>query len=401
MKKILFIPNSFAQIEKFLIPIKSLPEDVEYKFIVIDCFKNDNILPEIKRLGLPHLELESMEEKQIQRLLEKESAALVVVGNDDELISRSFISAAKSLGIPSLLIQDGIICQRNYFLPISLDYLPTLFSIYGPVYLLTRSLPNLISGKKRKSTDVYMYGTFAEYVAAWGNFSKRSFVELGANADNIRVTGSPIMDAAASQKKPDRKKIYGKIGADPDKKTILFVPADLPGGRLYTKKEYREMCDAVCNAMRGENDIQMIIKPHPSFHRREPHYFDRYLSSNVFLSMHNPYELLQVTDALVADLSTLIAEAVAFGMPVIVVNFTGRDYPSDPYPRIYIDDGVALLLDDKDRCKEALHSILFDKNLINSIKKRQPAFVQDQLYRLDGKSAERIADFIMELLNKK
>ncbi|MFH2101559.1 MAG: hypothetical protein ABII71_05740 [Candidatus Micrarchaeota archaeon] len=400
MAKILFVPNTLAQVQKFSHVIKKLPPDYDYKLIVIDKFKSDSTLDDIRSRGMPFTELKSMEEDSVFRLIKRENASLVVIGNDVELISRSFIRAAKSVGVPTLLLQDGIICPYNYVIPISLDFIPTALSIYGPVYLLTKTLPNMLGGKLRKKDEVYRYGITADNVAVWGDYSKRSFIELGGKPESMHVTGSPVMDLAVSRESGSREGILRNAGADPAKKTLLFVPADLIGGRLYSRKEYRYMCDKVCAAVKGQDDLQMIIKPHPSFIRREPHYFDKYLCKNIFLSNTNPYSLLGATDALVADISTMILEAIAFDLPVAVVNLTGRGFPCEPYPRIYVDEGVAVLIENESEAKEKLRAILFDGRLISEMKTKQPSFIEDQLYRLDGDSAKRIAGLMKKIIEK-
>ncbi|HID72307.1 TPA: hypothetical protein EYP38_00060 [Candidatus Micrarchaeota archaeon] len=401
MKKILFVPNTLAQVQKFSYVIRELPEGTEYRMIVIDRFKSDSTLPEIRAREMPYTELESMEPEEISGQLREEKADLIVLGNDVELVSRAVIDAARSIGVPTLLLQDGIICPYNFVLPITPDYIPTALSIYGPMYLLTRTLPNLLKGKTRKRDEVYRYGITADNVAVWGDYSKREFVELGAKAENVFVTGSPAMDLTVSAEGGSREEILRKAGADPEKKTLLFVPADMVGGRLYSRKEYRQMCDTICSSVKRQKDIQMIIKPHPSFIRREPKYFDRYLCDNIFLSNDNPYHLLRACDALVAEISTMILEAIAFGLPIVVANLTGRKFPCEPYPRIYVQEGVAILLEDEDKADGQLRSMLFDEGLISAMKGKQAAFIEDQLSSLDGRSAKRIVALMQRIIDGK
>ena len=396
MKKILFVPNTAAQVQKFCCVARALPRSAEWMMVALDRFKSDSTIEEMRREKLPFRELPGITRASVDKFLREAGAGLVVLGNDDEVISRTFIDAARPMGIPSLLMQDGAICPQNFVLPITLDYIPTALSIYGPAYLLTKTLPKLLVGKGRKPDDIYRYGTYAQYVAAWGGYSKRSFVSLGAKPERVFVTGSPAMDAAAHERGA-RACILARLGADPGKKTLLFVPSDAIGARLYTRKEYRGMCDAAAEAVRGQKNMQMIIKPHPSFLRREPHYFDRYSCPNIFIAKGSPYEFLAAADALVAEMSTMILEAIAFGLPVIVLNLTGRGYPCEPYPRIYVEQGVAKLVESEEMLPGALHSVLFDKKTIFGMQRRRPQFVADQLYRLDGESAKRVADLVVKL----
>ena len=413
MGRILFVPNTLAQLRKFKTIIAALPLGTDCNIVIIDRFKNDGTLSEAKSSALPYTELLSMEKEAIRALLEEQGAGIVVVGNDQEVVSRAFIDAAREKGIPSLLVQDGIICPYNFVLPVTLDFIPTAISIYGPKYLLTTTLPRMLGGKIRKSDEIYRYGTHAQYCAVWGSYSKRQFAGMGANPKNLFITGAPAMDAASGRRKGAREQILGRIGADPKKKTLLFVPSDLLGGRLYTRREYYETCDALCRAVAGQTDFQMVIKPHPSFLRREPHYFDRYRGKNIFISNMDAYEALTCADALVAEISSMILEAIAFGLPIAVVNMitmprkewksfgaagkSRNGYPCEPYPRIYVEKGLAVLIENKEEAHQKLRSILFDKMLISKIKQRQPAFIRDQLYRLDGKSAQRVAGLILRM----
>ncbi len=399
MGRIVFVPNSLAQAQKFSFVIGKLPAQAEYLIVIMDRFKSDSVREYAERRGVPHVELGGIDAASIRGLLEKERAGIVVLGNDVEVISAGFVDAAKEMRIPSLLMQDGTICPHNYVLPVSLDFVKTALAIYGPLYLLTQTLPNMLAGKIRKKDELYRYGTNAKYVAAWGGYSKRMFVELGAKKENVLVTGSPAMDSAMAGVKGGRKKIYAELGLDATKKTMLFMPSDLLGGRLYTRKEYEDTCDAVCGAAKA-GGFQMIIKPHPSFIRREPHFFDKYISNGMRLSYRSPYELLGVVDAAVGEISTMLLEAVAFGLPIVVVNMTGRAFPSDPYPAIYPEQGVAMLADSREKAVQAMKDALFSKEAIAMMKKQRTAFIEDQLYRLDGKSAERVAGLIMRLMRR-
>lgn len=398
MVDILFIPNSVNQMKKFLLVLHQLSIKFSYVMINSDKFQRTFTSGIMEREDIPHINLEELSERGAERILKSEKPALVIVGNDTTVVSYTFVKKAKELSIPVLLIQDGALSFSTRQKPLSLENFGNLFSTYGLRYLFNRAISKFF-GKTGPKTEEY--GKFSDYLAVWGNFTKRSLIKRGVRPDRILVTGSPSMDSLMS-KKVDKKKVLKELGLPQNKKTILYAASDMIGARLWSRKEFHEIIKAICDAVTDIDDVQLVIRLHHFHSGREPKYLDEFVDGKSIFSGNDMElcDLLNACDLLVTEVSTLAMEAAALGIPVIIVNLADKGFVSQIYPGEYIDAGVAVLADQPNRLKETFIYLLNDSKLRTKMLARRETFVKDQLYVLDGKSSQRIADLIKKIVKK-
>ncbi|MCK5018758.1 MAG: glycosyltransferase, partial [Candidatus Peribacteraceae bacterium] len=113
----------------------------------------------------------------------------------------------------------------------------------------------------------------------------------------------------------------------------------------------------------------------------------------VFIKDIDLTELLMISEIVITDLSTVGLEAMLLNTPVITVNFTGKP---DAMP--YASSGAAIGVSDPNKLKEAVQSILNNQDTKNRLQQNAKIFLKDYLYKLDGRSAERVNALIEEMI---
>ncbi|MEM1689058.1 MAG: CDP-glycerol glycerophosphotransferase family protein [Candidatus Hadarchaeales archaeon] len=113
----------------------------------------------------------------------------------------------------------------------------------------------------------------------------------------------------------------------------------------------------------------------------------------------NLYDLLASCNILITDASVVGSEAAAIGKPVIIVNLTGKPYPIRYYPKLLIDEGVAVEVRRKGELLPTIERLL-NKKSQNELMKNREKFVRKYFYRIDGKSSERVAELVEKMVKK-
>jgi hypothetical protein len=393
--KVLFIPNSANQLNKFLAIAANLGKGFDYVVLNLDIFKNSFTLGTLREKGIPHLVLRDLSGAGAEQLLRGQRIGVIVVGNDAEALSYLFLQAGRRLGIPSLLVQEGAICWRTpkSTLPLGPAAFLDILSVHSPQFLLHRLIAKL---KKAPRPHLDRYGQYSDFVAAWGKVSVANLVRHGVPRGRITVTGSPTLDSVADYK-GNRMRILEKIGAA-DRKTLFYAASDMIGASLWSREEFADCLQALCDSTR-RLDMQLIVKQHPFHYAREPHYLSRFVDGKSVFSGNqlDALSIISASDALVTEVSSCASEAIALDKPVGIINLVNRPFISEPFPRAYLSAGVALLVESKSAMEGTLRSLLFDKKLQARLGRNRRHFIADHFYRLDGRSGRRIASLIRKI----
>jgi len=136
--------------------------------------------------------------------------------------------------------------------------------------------------------------------------------------------------------------------------------------------------------------VNLFIKPHPS--ETDLSIYQPLLRhDNVVLSKDiNLYKLLNVCDLIITKNSTTAMEAAALNKPIIVLNLS-----EEPDAVDYVKDGIALGVYNKEELIPTVKRLLQDDSILC---KRRDEYVSRYLYKMDGRSSQRVADFLEKLL---
>jgi hypothetical protein len=222
-------------------------------------------------------------------------------------------------------------------------------------------------------------------IAAAGDRFRRQLMERGVPEDRIRVTGQPRLDG--TMRAVERR---SEDAGFKSHRVLLYCNQPIPEAHLSD----RLFVDIVraCDACDG---VRLLVKLHP-----------RDLPVVHWLSLLPPgmgKSLIEVTngrkieecfclaDGMMTVASTTSLEAMAAGLPVALAN-----YLPIAWYLPYDEPGAALSIDSVDSLKESIASLLYDEALRDRLRAHAESVLLDELYLRDGKSAQRIVDFIEE-----
>lgn len=242
----------------------------------------------------------------------------------------------------------------------------------------------VLAGKKQKiKTIVLQHGAtvlefgylpvYADHMCVWGELSKKWFVERGVPESKLLVTGTPKMDFV-------QKYDISKSRISDIKKILVIMN---PIG----KKNMMFFLETISNAISELGDVEITIKLHPSaddYSDLPEKFFMRKVNICKFENIH---ELLYQTDVVITTTSTVGSESIAFYKPLIQI-------------RLENYEGTRLDYENMDCClvvenQNDLASILSNKTLINSKILNYQNYIEKCFYKLDGNSAERIKEVIL------
>ncbi|MBU2576894.1 MAG: CDP-glycerol glycerophosphotransferase family protein [Nanoarchaeota archaeon] len=233
--------------------------------------------------------------------------------------------------------------------------------------------------------------TFAIKKTVFGPFARKKTIERGMSSKKIVVTGSPLYDVIFKKKMSkkkinDKKKKLGLIG----KTVVLFASTT----NLDIAKKRLNILFKIANK---NPNLKVIVKQHPGeYQDKRYEKFYRALAKkykiNIIVSKEDMWKMLSLSDIYITDISTTILEALILRKAIILTNFE-KFYDYEPYPE---KKGViwhAYNFKDVDMAiKHILHRKPGEEE--EAFRKK---LIEDNLYKVDGKSTERVCKLIEKL----
>ena len=375
-KTVLFIPSNDNHVKIFHPIYEILKSKFHIVFLSQESYKNEGVEKTLLDLGIDFKKFEEYEKKDPDYILKKENVGIVVIGNDVDVIPQWFIHSANNLGLSSVLIQDGLLFDIN-----------TSKNIKNKLYLISKisrlkllALRLIFSRQYKRITDGEGGCT---QIQVWGKLSESYMLNKGIDRDKIVITGSPLWNEIKQIKHTSHTQ-----------KIVLYAPTELIHTNILKQMELMELADAVCSVVLSHKNTKLIIKPHP---RENPKFYEplkKKYSSELEISYGHFYSLLEESDVLVTNLSTVTIESLAARKPVIIF------FPkietivnSNTFPRDLIEKNIVLYANDK----SLLHAHLL-KTLNGEYSHNESLnFVLEQYLGPQDSVASRSADFIAKL----
>lgn len=287
-------------------------------------------------------------------LLRAEEIGCVIVAEDAMPFNKTVVSAAKSMSIPTIVLQKGVCAHDISFVPVTGDRF-----------------------------------------AAWGQAAKDYLVGRGVAPEKVELVGALRFQgykSDASMKAKVRVKL--NIGERYDK---LFLAALQHGNRdtffrnvHFNFHEELKMLKLLIRTMRRFPGDALCIKFHPQdeLGARVAEYLGEEIPDNVRLIESYPIkELLSAADALITCFSTTALEALLMNIPVIVINVFGRPFNID-----FAKEGIAAGVYRDEDLFEALSSIKVNGN---SRSRRHEWFTEYHFFQRNvgaAKNLEKLLD---------
>ena len=103
------------------------------------------------------------------------------------------------------------------------------------------------------------------------------------------------------------------------------------------------------------------------------------------------HKIISASDIVIISQTTVGLEAMILGKPVISLDYMNK---FDLYTR----PGAAIGAQSQEEISKAIDHILNDENARKELKANQEKFLSDYLFKLDGNSSKRVADWIAEII---
>lgn len=245
--------------------------------------------------------------------------------------------------------------------------------------------------------DIHWYeGISFTRMAVFGEASKANLVKRGVDPASIVIAGNWQLDEFREEGKKSREEVCKTLSfqVSDGEKCILFASQPPYSANLPAVKE--RVCQGLARALLAhDGPWKLIVKLHPAEQDQIcKKVFGSLLSRDRCLIVQEfpLYHLLSISHLLVTQYSSSGSEAVALGVPVLTVNFTGfRDISS------YTEEGVGMTARDEGEIRTALSTMLYGEEFLKGFERRKEQFVFRHFYRVDSQSAARVVRAIEEL----
>lgn len=295
----------------------------------------------------------------LRRFTGSNKTRLIIMRNDVKELERTVILCAQKTGIRNLVILHGIV------------------------------------GHKNLDTDLY-----ADITAVWGQASIDWYRQFGYPESRFVVTGNPLYDElffrkSSSCESETREKVCNKLKLDPKKKIATFLTRS-----NYLSHTSFNQCNSVSSLVRlilekanCLSQLQLIIKLHP-YDEYSGAYADIIRKTNsdlvvVWTRDFNVFDILQSSDVVITFSSSSGLEALILDKPLITLDLH-RSATVAPYA----DRAVALSITRPELINSAIHDCLYNKQVKENLCRHRKQFIFDYVYKVDGKSTERVVSLI-------
>lgn len=322
----------------------------------------------------------------VRTCLRAEHPSVVVLGNDLGILERLFVAEARRLGIPSLLVQDGVIALRPVPAP--------------PVPVGVRVVRGALMALGLRMPDAKPYGqNGADRIAVMGEAVARWLTAQGVPAERIAVTGQPRYDLLhALQTSTAQPAGLEPPGLPEGKRIILFASQPYIRHKVCAEADARRIWQTVVAGVRalGAN-YHLVAKLHPS---EDLAWTRRWLGKDfpaqwTMTRDVDVISLLWRADALVTVISSTALEAICLGKPVVLL-----DLGIMPESIPYLESGVALGAKDAEDLTERLRQALEDEATRRRLAQAREAFVSAYAGPMDGQASLRVAREIASLVRR-
>jgi len=241
----------------------------------------------------------------------------------------------------------------------------------------------------------------ADWIAVLGEAYRELFVRAAvASADRVIVVGSDHRMVSEGVARADaRAKVRQDLGLRIEgggEKVVLY--ASQPQDLGKNPDSYRRLVfQSVAAAVVALPEVRLVVKLHP----REQdagvaECFGRYLG-NGRLAITKDYDLgvlLDASDAVLIQWSTVGLQAITRGKPVIVLHYKGGgSVVSSPA------EGAALCVEKSGDLAAVLRSVLQEASIRDVLRRNSQMFLERHMFRNDGRGSERIVDLAESIVS--
>ena len=251
-----------------------------------------------------------------------------------------------------------------------------------------------------KSVDWYLP---VDYFVAYGDLTKRLFINHPQNTpQQIIELGSPRFDRYLLQQEFENKSLKSlrsDLNMDSSCPTILLIaPTTIGelGSWYFTSYDLKKFFQTLAKLKQEIPNARIIIKIRPDSSTRAEFYkkvIREQLPSDTIIAQHEDLQLLiLVSDIVLSYKSTAVLEAMILGKPVVL--FTIKEEPS--LFKLFEEAGALRIAPTHEEVFNQIHSLILNKESCQKLVENANVFLQKH-YQFDGKSSERMIDFLKKV----
>lgn len=329
-------------------------------------------------------------QKSVRTFLEARPIDVLVLGTDAGLPARTLVRVARSLGISTVLLADGLAPPRNP-------------AFHAGAWLSAKVFVAGFVGRR-----LGVYGTRGasgvDLILLLNKSGYRELVQHGVPPERIRVVGSPEYDALAAELRCGLGRfepgvLRRRLALPPDGPVVTFIQQPAAGTRQDLEGIIATMQPAV-RACAGS----LLVKFHP---RSD----DDLAAWNMWAEKRwgadagvffvrtecTSVEALCVCSACVTICSTVALEAFILGKPLVLIQYLNVKYALH-YGQVY---EAAIDVESPAQLEAAITKVLTDVEVCRRLRCGATAALEDEFLGLDGRSTERIVESIQQLISRR
>lgn len=313
----------------------------------------------------------------LRRCASQTDLRAIVVHQDICRDTKTLVSAAKRLGIPSVHLTHGF--------------------PYGGINSITMRDPSL-----------------SEVIAVYSERLRDMYLGFGVARDRLVVTGNPEWDAFSRMPLPGhREQICAKLNLDPARPIIVYALTyidRLSPPSLVHARYVDDTTEAVVRAFRELSerhpDWQFVLRPHPN-DPDAPQYLTN-LAGAVGLTefridtVTNALSCVTMCDLMVCTHSNMGIEALIAGKPV--VNCVLRQFCHDVFEEgvgpLFLEDDAVITASEPSEIAPAVERALLSPDIREWFLDSRPTTLRRFNYLNDGKALDRVCAAILQVVER-
>jgi len=326
--------------------------------------------------------------KAVRTLVRDVQPSAIVLGNDMGPLERLFIREGQARGVPSLLVQDGVIALRK-----------EEGALRPPAHRRLARMAMTPLGLRLHDPKPYGQNG-ADRIAVMGPAAARWLQSQGVAREQIAVTGLPTYDRLyAMQTGVLQPESLDALNLPENGKIVLFSSQPYLRYNMCSEVTALRIWRMVVEGVRGLGaGHHLVAKLHPS---EDLEFTRRWLGDDfppewTLTRDADVFSLELRSHALVTVSSTTALEAIYLGKPTVMLE---GGLGALPIP--YVESGAALLAKDAAeltvRLREALYA-LYDGPVRERLAASRQPFVGEYIGDMDGRAAQRVAEVALYAL---
>lgn len=311
--------------------------------------------------------------EMVRRMACETDLRLIIVPEDICRDTKTVVSVARRLGIPSLHVLHGF-----------------------------------PSGTTNAHDDVN-----ADVISAYSHGAKAILEGWGADPQRVFVTGNPMWDCYAEPPAPGTKeRVCANLGLDPNRPIIehaLTAVHRFSAVSIRHPRYHLESTEIVIGAFarltQRHPDWQFLLRVHPF----DPSTADGLIAwandlglENVRLDDQPAHDTMVAMDALVCTHSNMGVEAILLDVPVINVAIDAFGGPvfREGLGSLFFDDDAVLWARAEDEVEPAIEAAVLDEPTRQRLREMRPKSIERFNHANDGQATERVCHLALDMIRQ-